>query len=436
MALLNLVDVQNWVTGLCPPLGATDLALHDALGCVLAEDVVSSEAVPPFANTAMDGFAVRAADVAAVPCDLVVVGTLAAGGLPDIAVGPGQALRIMTGAAMPDGADSIVPVENVDPAATNDTVVRVLQTARLGDAVRPAGEDVQVGQLVFASGTVLEAGHLGVLASIGRRTVLAHRRVRVGILSTGDELIEAPAPLLIGQIRDSNRYSLAALVRAANAEPIDLGLARDNESDIEARMLDGLTRCDAVVTSGGVSVGDFDFVKGVLDRLSRASGDSGGHPAGDSSSGAAGDSGSHPMRWMQIAIRPAKPLAFGLIGGKPVFGLPGNPVSCMVSFELFARAGLRRMMGFADGELHRRPIRAIADEALGRRADGKIVFSRVMATMEGDGRLHVRSSGGQGSNLLRSMALANALAVLPDGDGFAAGDELDVLLLGGLGGMS
>ena len=142
------------------------------------------------------------------------------------------------------------------------------------------------------------------------------------------------------------------------------------------------------------------------------------------------------MRWMQIAIRPAKPLAFGLIGGKPVFGLPGNPVSCMVSFELFARAGLRRMMGFADGELHRRPIRAIADEALGRRADGKIVFTRVMATMEGDGRLHVRSSGGQGSNLLRSMALANALAVLPDGDGFAAGDELDVLLLGGLGGMS
>jgi molybdopterin molybdotransferase len=409
MAATNLPDARHFVTSNCPPLPPVELALREALGCVLAETVTSTEAVPPFANTAMDGFAVRAADVVSVPCELEVVATLAAGAEPTVAVGVGQAIRIMTGAAMPDGADSIVPVENVDPNAPAG-IVRVLQKPNLGDAVRPAGEDVQVGQLVFENGEVLSPGHLGVLSSVGRSSIRAHRKVRVGVLSTGDELIAPPAPLRVGQIRDSNRYTLLSLVAEAGAEPVDLGLARDSEEEIREKVEAGLTNCDALVTSGGVSVGDFDFVKLVLDQLSAGS--------------------AEPMRWMQINIKPAKPLAFGLIQGKPVFGLPGNPVSCMVSFELFARPALRQMMGHSSETLQRKAIRAIAGEDLKRGPDGKTHFARVFGSFNDDGRLVVRSSGGQASNLLRTMALANALAVLPDGPTIPAGAEVNVLLLG------
>jgi molybdopterin molybdotransferase len=409
MAATNLPDAQQFVTSNCSPLEPIDLSIRDALGCVLAETVISAELVPPFANTAMDGFAVRAADVAGVPCELKVIATLAAGAEPSLAVGAGQAIRIMTGAAMPDGADSIVPVENVDPAAP-EGIVRVLQKPNLGDAVRPAGEDVQVGQQVFASGEVLTPGHLGVLASVGRSSIRAHRKVRVGVLSTGDELIAPPTPLRVGQIRDSNRHTLLSLVAEANAEPVDLGLARDSEDEIRAKVEEGLATCDALVTSGGVSVGDFDFVKLVLDKLSAGS--------------------SEPMRWMQINIKPAKPLAFGLINGKPVFGLPGNPVSCMVSFEVFARPALRQMMGHSPETLQRKAIRAIAGEDLKRGPDGKTHFARVFGSFNDDGRLVVRSSGGQASNLLRTMAMANALAILPDGPTIPAGAEVDVMLLG------
>ena len=416
MALVNLSDAQSWVTQRCGPLTSVDIAIPEALGCILDEDVYSTEAVPPFANTAMDGFAVRAADVAKVPCDLVVIGTLAAGAAPgaEHVIGPGQAIRIMTGAVVPEGADAIVPVENVDPMHTDDSSVRVLESSSPGMAVRPAGEDIVEGQLVFKRGTQLNAGHLGVLASIGRSHLRAYRRVRVGVLSTGDELVSPPAPLGPGQIRDSNRQTLMALARQANCEVIDLGLARDTESEIEAKVLEGLKMCDALVTSGGVSMGDFDYVKVVLDRLSRQQ---------------VSDGVAEPMRWMQIAIKPAKPLAFGLIAGKPVFGLPGNPVSSMVSFELFARPGLRSMMGHSAENLHRASIPAIVDEELCRSPDGKTHFARVKAAFAPDGRIHVRSSGGQASNLLRSMALADALAILPDGPTIPIGTEINVLLL-------
>jgi molybdopterin molybdotransferase len=418
MALLSLEEARAFVTTHCPPLPATDVALSDALGCVLAEDVISTEAVPPFANTAMDGFAVRSADVANVPCDLTVIGTLAAGAEPTSAhrVGAGESVRIMTGAAMPDGADAIVPVENIDRSCTTETSVRILVPAESGAAVRPAGEDIAVGQLVFSAGTVLSAGHVGVLASIGLSSIRAFRRIKVGVLSTGDELISPPAPLRVGQIRDSNRHTLVALARQANCEVVDLGLARDTAEEIESKVLRAISECDALVTSGGVSMGDFDYVKVVLDRLSN-----GGLQSNDGAS--------EPMRWMQIAIKPAKPLAFGVIGGKPVFGLPGNPVSCMVSFELFARAGLRRMMGHGEQTWARPSVKAIVDETLKRSTDGKVHFARVTAAFASDGRVHVASSGGQASNLLRAMALADALAILPNGESIPAGAEVDVLLL-------
>ena len=403
MGLVELEDARRRVLAGCAPLHPRAVPLDDALGCVTSVPVVAEEAVPPFANTAMDGFAVRAADTRDAPVRLRVVGTLAAGADPaGVTVGPGTAVRIMTGAPMPGGADAIVMVERT--TTPEEGVVEVGVEARVGDHVREAGDDIRPGQEVFAAGTVLSPGHLGVLASLGFVRVPVFPRARVGVLSTGDELVEGSAPLRPGQIRDSNRHTLLALLRKDGFEAVDLGLAPDDEGAITAAVEEGMAGCDALVTSGGVSVGDFDYVKAVLDRLGR-------------------------MQWMQVAIKPAKPLAFGEVGGKPVFGLPGNPVSSMVSYELFARPGLRALMGFPPDRLVRRPVRAVADEALSRRPDGKTHFIRVVSSMGDDGRHRVRSAGGQGSHLLRTMAVADALAVVPDGEGVPAGGEVDVILL-------
>ncbi len=376
------------------------LPLGDALGCVTGGEVVSGVDVPPFANTAMDGFAVRALDTAAAPVRLEVVGTVRAGAAPDVEVGPGQAVRIMTGAPIPAGADAVVMVEHTSAGADGSVTVEIL--ARRGDHIRGPGDDLRAGEVVFGPGTVLGPGHLGVLASLGRRDIEVVPRARVGVLSTGDELVDGAGPLGPGQIRDSNRPTLLALVAQAGCVPVDLGRAPDDEAAITAALQDGVEGCDALVTSGGVSVGDFDYVKVVLDRLGT-------------------------MDWWQVAVKPAKPLAFGVVEGTPVFGLPGNPVSSMVSFELFARPALRRMNGHS--RLFRPEVQAVADEPLGRRPDGKVHLVRVVASYGGDGRYHVRPSGGQASHMLRAMALANALAVLPDGDGVEAGGAVTAMLL-------
>jgi molybdenum cofactor synthesis domain-containing protein len=222
------------------------------------------------------------------------------------------------------------------------------------------------------------------------------------VLSTGDELVEGNVPLQPGQLRDSNRHALIPMLAEAGCEPVDLGLIRDDRAAITAAIEDAVASCDALLTSGGVSMGDFDEVKAALSERA------------------------DDMRWMQIAIRPAKPFAFGTLDGTPVFGLPGNPVSSIISFELLARPALRKMMGHVDDALDRPVMRAIADDALRRRPDGKTHYARVVIDAR-DGRLHVRSAGGQGSHQLAAMAAANALAVLPDGDGAVAGDEVDVI---------
>ena len=385
------------------------IPLDDALGCVTSVPLTADAAVPPFANTAMDGFAVRAAETGP-GVRLRIVDTLPAGLDPSgMQVGPGEAIRIMTGAPIPPGADAVVMVERT--AVDGDEVVLEVEVP-VGNHVRTAGEDLSPGQEVFPAFTVLTAGHLGVLASLGMRKVPVFPRARVGVLSTGDELVDGPEELRPGQIRDSNRHTLLALLRDAGCEPVDLGLVRDDLDAVRAAVAEGLAACDALVTSGGVSMGDFDEVKKVLAELGASD---------DAGSGGAGET------WMQVAIKPAKPLAFAVVGDKPVFGLPGNPASSMVSFELFARPALRQMMGHPEPKRER--IVAIADEALDRQPDGKVHLVRVVATWADDGRLHVRSSGGQGSNLLRSMALANALAFVPDGEGIPAGGDVRVLLL-------
>jgi molybdenum cofactor synthesis domain-containing protein len=401
--VVPLEEAREYVLSRCRVSPPAAVPLREALGLVLADKIVAPEDIPPFPNTAVDGFAVRAQDVAGAPVTLRVVGTIAAGSAPDVPVGAGDAVRIMTGAPMPPGADAAVMVEVTELAADGTTVL-VREPVPAGAAVRGAGEDVRAGQLVFEPGAQLGPGHLGVLSSLGLLDAPVHPRPRVGVLSTGDELIEGPAPLRPGQIRDSNRVALLALLARAGCTGVDLGLVPDTEEAITAAIERGATECDALVTSGGVSMGAFDYVKVVLDRLGE-------------------------MRWMQVAIRPAKPLAFGTIGTVPVFGLPGNPVSSMVSFELFARPALRKMMGFPADQLVRPTVPAVADDGFRRRADGKIHFDRVVAAIGADGRYHVRSAGGQGSHQLLAMAHADALAVVPDGAGVEAGGDVDVLLL-------
>ncbi|MEI2654712.1 MAG: gephyrin-like molybdotransferase Glp [Microthrixaceae bacterium] len=404
--MISRADALRHVLERVAPLSPVEVEVASAAGLVLAEDVTASRPVPPFANTAMDGIAVHAADThhGAV---LRLVGTVAAGDSGAIEVGRGQAVRIMTGAPVPPGADAVVMVElcTFEGSGADETVT-VASDVPVGNHIRPVGDDIAAGSVVLSAGSLISPGAIALLRTVGRGTVRAHPRPRVGVMSTGDELVEPPAELGPGQIYDSNRAALVALVAGSGFEPVDLGLIPDDERAIERALRDGAARCDAVLSSGGVSMGDFDFVKTVLDRV--------------------GD-----MAWMQIAIKPAKPFAFGTIdtGGRsvPVFGLPGNPVSSMVSFELFARPGLRRMAGHTS--VDRPTMTVLAGEDFTRRTDGKTHFARVVVSAgEGD-RYVARSAGGQGSHHLAAMAHANGLAVIEDGDGVAAGDLVDVLLV-------
>jgi molybdenum cofactor synthesis domain-containing protein len=401
--VISLEDARRHVLDHTPVLAPVVVPVAEALGRVTADAVTSAEDVPPFANTAVDGYAVQAADTSAAPVTLRVVGLLAAGAAPTIPVAAGEAIRIMTGAPVPPGADAIVMVEDTE---TSDGVVRIGRSVHVGDAVRGAGSDVAAGHEVLPAGTVIGPAHLGVLASIGRTEVRVWPAPRVGVLSTGDELVEGGAPLAPGQIRESNRSMLLALVEGAGCVPVDLGLVRDDEAAITAAVQDGAAACDAVVTSGGVSMGDYDLIKVVLDHIAE-------------------------MRWMQIAIKPAKPFAFGTIrtGQRvvPVFGLPGNPVSSLVSFEVLARPALRQMMG--QPAIDHPTVRAIADDGLPRHADGKLHLVRTHGRFETDGRWHVRSTGAQGSHQLAATAAADGLAFVPDGEGVKPGGDVDVLLI-------
>ena len=407
--MIPLDEALAHVLAGCRPLPAARVPAAGARGLVLAEDVVATEAVPPFANSAMDGYAVRAADVVAAPVTLPVVAEVAAGHPAERPLAPGEAMRIFTGAPLPDGADAIVMVELTE-RLDGGAAVRIGRAVDPGTHWRAAGEDLEPGERVLAAGEEVTPARRGVLASLGVTEVDAYPRPRVGVVSTGDELVADSEPLRPGQIRDSNRPTLLAMVAEAGFTPVDLGWAPDDEAAIAGVLARGVAGCDAVLSSGGVSMGDIDLVRVVLDRM--------------------GD-----MRWMQVAIRPAKPLAFGVVTAPdgrrvPVFGLPGNPVSSMVSFALFARPGLRRLAGHPDARLHLPRLAAVAAEPLARRPDGRVHLVRVVVEAGPGGTLAVRSSGGQGSHQLGAMARADGLVVLPDGPGAAAGDPVEVMLLG------
>jgi molybdopterin molybdotransferase len=411
-----LEDAQAFVLGQCPPMQPVEVDRRDAGGLVLAAPVVSEEIVPPFDNTAVDGYAVRAADVAtaaATPVDLVVAGEIAAGAAPDRPLGEGEAIRIMTGAPLPDGCDAIVMVEDSERLGTGaDGVerVRLSATVPVGAGVRGAGDDVRVGDEIFPSAVRITPAIEAVLASVNAQVVKVYPRLRVAVLSTGDELIDDGSPLEMGQIRESNKTMLAGMLAEAGCDVVDLGVVRDDEDELERALRDASADCDAIVSSGGVSMGDYDVVKAVLGRIA-------------------------DMTWMQMAIKPAKPFAFGTLKrpdgtAVPIFGLPGNPVSSLVSFELMARPALRRMMGHA--RLTRTSLVAVADSDFRRWPDGKVHFARVNGDFGEDGRYHVRPVGAQGSHQLSATASADAMAVIPDGEGLPAGADVAVLLLADL----
>ena len=407
--MIAIDEAQKLVLDACSALAPVATPCDQMSGRVLAQNVVAPENVPPFANSAVDGYAVRTADTQTVPTELVVVDTVAAGAEPKIAVSAGQAIRIMTGAPMPQGADAVVMVE--DTQRVGDDRVSIGKAAKLYDAIRDAGSDVNKGDTVFVAGTVLNAAGAGVLASVNARVVQAYPRARVALLSTGDELVTDGSPLKIGQIRESNLTMLDAMIAASGCEVINLGIIKDDEALLERVLLDVIERCDAIVTSGGVSMGDFDVVKAVLSRIAK-------------------------MQWMQLAIKPAKPFAFGELQASdgrvvPIFGLPGNPVSSMISYELLARPALRKMMGHTL-DLLRPTVKAVLDAPIKRKKDGKVHYVRVFGGFESDGRLHVRDTGPQGSHQLASTALANGLAYVPDSTGIEAGAEVDVYVIGDL----
>lgn len=403
--MIAIHEARQVVIDACMVLIPQVTPYGDMTGRVLAQDVVATENVPPFANSAVDGYAVRAVDVSTVPCELRVIGTLAAGAAPTFTLNAGEAVQIMTGAPIPAGADSVVMVEDSEKIGSDR--VRLTRVAKQMGAIRDEASDVRVGDVVFVSGAVLNAAGAGVLASINARNVLAYPRARVAMLSTGDELITDGSPLMPGQIRESNLTVLVAMIEATGCEVINLGIIADDEALLEKTLREVSLRCDAIVTSGGVSMGEFDIVKAVLSRIAK-------------------------MNWMQMAIKPAKPFAFGQLltaDGRtiPIFGLPGNPVSSIISYELLARPALRKMMGHTR-DLLRPAVLAIVDAPLKRKVDGKIHYMRVFGSFAKDGRLHVRDTGPQASHQLAATAMANGLAEVPDGNGIAAGSEVNVML--------
>lgn len=403
--VIPLDTAREFVLSTLVPLSSVEVPLSRALGAVASSDVVAREAVPGFANSSMDGFAVRSIDTSTGSSRLRIVGTVLAGDASRPHLNSGEAIRIMTGAPIPAGADSVCKIE--ETVVTPDgAIVAIERVVPHGENVRHAGDDVARGQALIGSGDVLTAARLGILAGQGYETVAVHRRPRVGVLSTGDELAGSAGPLAHGQIRDTNRPALLALVQLSGFDALDLGTVADDETAIRLKVKDAVASCDAVVSTGGVSVGDVDYVKSVLGEL-----------YGERS------------RSMQVAIKPGKPFTFATAAAppKPFFALAGNPVATLVGFELFVRPALRRLAGYR--HLQRPTSLALLDCPLPRSRDGKIHLMHVTVAFGSDHRLHVKSAGRQGSHLLSAVTGANALAVVQDGDGLDVGDEVDVLIL-------
>ncbi len=402
----KFLEARQMVLDRMARLPIREVGLAEVLGRAVAQDLHAGDPVPPFTNSAMDGFALRAPDVADASTDapvrLRVAGDLAAGQMATEPLEPGTALRIMTGAPMPEGADAVVPLE-----WTHHGVdwVEVARAVRTGGNVRRIGEDIPQGGRVVAAGTSLGPGEIGVLAATGFARVPVVSPARVAILTTGDELVDCairPGP---GQIRDANLHALCAQVSAFGAMPVPFARVPDRRADVETAIREALAGADMVLTTGGVSVGDWDFVKPVLEDL-----------------------GAEPIFW-RVDQKPGGPLGFWMLEGKPIFGIPGNPVAAMVMVEEYVRPALRRMMGFR--HLHRPECTALLDRSWRKSSpDGRVHFLRVVLREEGGQRI-ASLTGPQGSGILSSMLRANALAlVFEEQNAIEAGEPVRLHLTG------
>lgn len=379
------------------PLAPETVSLEESLGRVLAEAVTAGLNLPPFANSSMDGFALRAEDTAsatpASPMQLEIGELIAAGSNSNQDVAPGTCARIMTGAPLPLGADAVVPFEDVEETASYIVVRSPVST---GACVRPKGNDLSSGTLVLEPGVGIDPRKIGLLAAIGRATVRVTRKPRIAVLSTGNELVPAGRPLGPGQIYNSNTPMLSAAIREAGGEPVSVEAATDDPEAIRGA-LDGIGDVDLLLTSGGASVGDFDYVKDVIDR--------GGE-----------------VGFWRVAIRPGKPLLFGSIGGRPLIGLPGNPTSSMVTFDVFVRPTIRRMLGATEDRMR---LPAVADQEIDNHG-GRRTYARVRLSLE-DGIVHASPAGGQDSAMLLTLARADGLLIIPEAQScLRAGDTATV----------
>ena len=407
---LTVKQALEAILGSISVLSSEPVPIVEALGRVLAAAVVAQESLPPFANSSMDGYAVLSSDLAGVtidnPAHLKVVADIAAGAVSGQSLNPGEAARIMTGASMPEGADALVPVESTNepwrnPERPLPEIVQVYRAVGSGDYVRHIGEDIRSGTEVMAAGHLLRPQEIGVLASLGIEVLSVVRRPKVAVLATGDELLPISEPLSPGKIRNSNEYAQIAQVTAMGAIPIPLGIARDDEDDVREKLQQGLDAgADLFVSSAGVSVGAYDVVKKVLE-----------------------DAGN--VGFWRVRMRPGKPLAFGSYLGVPYLGLPGNPVSAMVSFERFARAAILKMSGHAIFE--RPQVDARVTEVI--HSDGRESYIRAVVSKGRDG-YYGTPTGSQGSHIMTSLVKANALLIVPEGvNSVAAGDKLKAWMI-------
>lgn len=403
--LTQLQEAQRIVLVSTPTLGLEKISILDALGRVLGEDIVAERDNPPWNNSAMDGFAVRWEDIKQEhaiqkPVTLAVIEDVPAGKMPSKTVGAGQAIRIMTGAPIPKGADTVLKVEDTEHTPNS---VRVFKPEQQGANIRPQGEDVTKGECIIAKGTQIRPGEAGMLAILAKSFVFVYQRPRVAILSTGDELADLDERFSEEKIINSNSYGIAAAVQEAGGIPFLLGIARDTPAALKEKISHGLT-ADILVLSGGVSMGDYDFTKTVFHELGAE------------------------MNFWKLAIRPGQPLAFGKIQGKLAFGLPGNPVSSMVTFEQLVRPAMLKMSGHLT---YGRPVlQAVFQEKFSKRTDRRH-FLRGVLTQE-EGVFKVRTTGAQGSGILTSMVKANCLIDIPvEVERVSPGDLVSVQLLGG-----
>ncbi len=420
MEMISIEEALSLILKNGRPLPADESALDDALGLVLAADIISRDAIPSFNNSAMDGYAVQAADIASAtpekPVPLKVVGDVKAGDVAGVAVETGQAVRIMTGAPVPVGADAVIRVEDTMTEAGQERAafehgtgasdslspILALRSIPAGRNVRLAGEDVKPGETVLVAGQTLGPADIGLLASLGFPKVNVYRRPHVAVITTGDELLEIDQPLEPGKIRNSNAYSLAAQIKQAGAIPVRYGIAADTPAAARELFNQALAECDVLLTTGGVSVGEYDYVKDVL-----------------------ADIGAAKVFW-GVAQKPGKPLGYWTFKDRHIFGLPGNPVAAMVSFEEYVRPLLRRLMG--QGLLFRPAVTGVLVSNV-RKRPGRVHIIRVQVEKKGAKYL-VDSTGPQGSGILRSMVLADGLAFIPaELELMPAGSEVTVHLI-------